>query len=70
MFDGIDSAEIAVSDRELWRADVAERDLGLDELHAAAVAANPLVDVCSARELVRRGCPPAIAIELATREVS
>jgi hypothetical protein len=64
-----DSVGIDVEDeRALWRADIAERHLGLDPLRAAMVAANPLVDVCTARELVARGCPAAIAIELATRE--
>lgn len=53
--------------RELWRADVAERHLGLDPLRASIVACDPRVDVCTARELVGKGCPPALALELATR---
>lgn len=63
-----DTAGLTVDERELWRADIAEKHLGLDELHAAAIAVNPLIDVCTARELVTKGCPPAIAIDLATRE--
>jgi hypothetical protein len=54
--------------RTLWRADVAEKHLGLDPLHASIVACDPYVDVCSARELVAKGCPPGLAVELATRE--
>jgi hypothetical protein len=54
--------------RESWRADVAEHDLGCTPMVAAALAIDPLVDVCTARELVAKGCPPATAIYLATRE--
>lgn len=64
---GDDSDRITVDERALWRADVAE-GLGFDPLRAAVLAGDPLVDVCSARELVRRGCPAGIAIDLATRE--
>jgi hypothetical protein len=61
----VDQRELA---RELWRAEVAEQHLGLAPLEAGALASNPLVDVCTARELVAQGCPPGIAIDLATRE--
>lgn len=55
-------------DRELWRAEVAEQHLGLPPLEATMIACNPLIDVCTAREFVAKGCPPEIAVQLATRE--
>jgi hypothetical protein len=64
----LEPAERAAIERELWRAEVAERELGLDPQQAALAATNPLIDVCTARELVRKGCPPEHALQLATRE--
>jgi hypothetical protein len=60
--------EYEVDARTLWRTETAERHLGLSPLAAAVIATNPLVDISTARELVAKGCPPRLAIQLATRE--
>jgi hypothetical protein len=60
--------EYEVDARTLWRTETAERHLGLGPVEAAALAINTLVDVSTARELVAKGCPPRLAIQLATRE--
>ena len=50
--------------RELiWRRDYA-RALGIDFVTAVEVAATPEVDLHAVEALVRRGCPPALALEI------
>jgi hypothetical protein len=48
---------------ERWRADALER-AGFDPDQASRLAARPDVDLHRAIDLVERGCPPVLALQI------
>jgi hypothetical protein len=48
---------------ERWRADALER-AGFDPEQASRLAARPDVDLHRAIDLVERGCPPTLALQI------
>jgi hypothetical protein len=62
-----ESVEFALSDEKeqvlLWRAEVLER-AGYESGLASVLSAVPDVDIHLATDLLRRGCPPRVAVRI------